>query len=233
MWNGRDWDPYVTKAEREAQTRAYLAEREKDGLPPSPVAVKGRAIATSFWGKSWCRHLESYADFESRLTRGRSYVRNGSVVDLQIDEGVVGASVMGSELYLATIRVSPLAPERWKALVSEHASGVSSVVELLQGKLPSSLLKSLANRQSGLFPPLEALKFHCTCPDAALICKHIAAALYGVGARLDDQPELFFVLRGVDVDELSSQATADRLVDDGAEEFSDDELSALFGIELS
>lgn len=233
MWNGGDWGPYVTKSERDARVRAYLSRRENNGAPASPVVVKSRAIAASFWGKAWCQHLESYADFDSRLARGRTYVRNGSIVDLQIEKGVVTAAVMGSEMYLATIRVAALAPERWATLVKEHASGVSSVVELLLGKLPNSLLKSLADKLSGLFPSPKELDFKCSCPDFARMCKHIAAVLYGVGARLDDQPELFFVLRGVEVTELASQATVEELFDDGPEEFSDDELSALFGIDLS
>lgn len=233
MGSDAEWGPYVTKSERDARVRAYLARRKKDGMPASPVVVERRTIAASFWGRSWCQHLESYADFDSRLARGRTYVRNGSIVDLRIEKGTVTAVVMGSELYLVTIQVAALSPDRWASLVKEHASQVSSVVELLLGKLPNSLLKSLADSGSGLFPPPKEMDFKCTCPDFARMCKHIAAALYAVGARLDDRPELFFVLRGVEVSELTSQPGTENFLDDDSDDFSDDELGALFGIELA
>src|SRR6516165_2714205 len=97
MWFG--FRPYVPVAQRRAQAAREVAKRQKKGQTVSPVVIEGRAIATTFWGKAWCDNLESYSDFANRLPRGRTYVRNGSVIDLQITPGQIKALVSGSEIY--------------------------------------------------------------------------------------------------------------------------------------
>ena len=201
-----------------------------------PVALDGRQIATTFWGQAWCKNLESYSDFANRLPRGRSYVRNGSVVDLQIARGEIAARVQGSSLYVGKIRIEPLAPARWKALKQECAGQVTSLVSLLQGRLPESVLHAVTDRATGLFPAPREIKLDCSCPDVASLCKHLAAVLYGIGARLDTQPELLFLLRGVDHQELVSEAVAaaTRVPASAGDvaPLGDTELAEVFGIEI-
>lgn len=205
----------------------------KRGIALSPVVIEGRQIARSFWGKAWCENLESYSDYSNRLPRGRTYARNGSVVHLAIEPGLAAAHVSGSRMYETQVRVSPLARKHWKSLVASHSSQVSSLVDLLQGRLPASLLSALADRASGLFPHPKQMEFDCSCPDWASMCKHVAAVLYGVGARLDARPELFFVLRGVEVSDLaSSGATPDFGARSAGGDLAGVDLGEIFGIEL-
>lgn len=228
-----DWRPYVSAAQRRAAGLRHAASQRKKGIAMSPVIIGGRAIATSFWGKAWCENLESYSDYSNRLPRGRTYARNGSVIDLQIGKAAVRGQVSGSMLYKTSVHVTALAPKRWTDLVKRHASQVGSIVDLLQGRLPQSLLGALADRSSGLFPHPSELKFECSCPDYASMCKHVAAVLYGVGARLDHQPELFFLLRGVEVSDLATRgAAADFAAAGMAGDLAKADLGALFGIEM-
>ena len=173
------------------------------------MKVEGRKIANSFWGKSWCENLERYSDFASRLPRGRSYVRNGSVVDLKIGEGEVAAKVCGSELYTVKIKVTPVKAPQWRAICRDCAGSIDSLVELLQGRFAKSVMERVCSKGDGLFPAPDEIKLSCSCPDWADMCKHVAAALYGVGARLDEKPELLFVLRNVDEKELLAGAGRD------------------------
>jgi len=196
-WYG-EFRPYVSVAERRRMAQREAAKRAKKGQTLAPVAIAGRTIATTFWGKAWCDHLESYSDYANRLTRGRTCVRNGSVIDLQIAKGRATALVQGSTAYEVTVTVKPLAKPRWTKIVAACAGKIDSLVELLQGKLSKGVMEVVTHRETGLFPAPAQIAMSCSCPDSATMCKHVAAALYGVGARLDDQPELLFVLREVD-----------------------------------
>lgn len=202
------WKPYVPVAERRAKAEKIVAKAKKAGAVLTPIAPFRGAIAKTFWGKAWCDNLESYSDYESRLPRGRTYVRNGSVIDLQITPGAVQAQVMGSSLYKVSASVTALPEKPWKALCTDCASAIDSLVELLQGKLSSAVMTRLSKPGSGLFPAPGEIKFRCSCPDGAYMCKHVAAVLYGIGARLDAQPELLFQLRQVAIKDLVAQASA-------------------------
>ena len=230
--------PYVPVAQRRANAARELAKlSKKTGRTPSPVRLDGRKIAATFWGKAWCDNLEAYSDFANRLPRGRTYVRNGSVVDLQISPGKVCAQVSGSELYKIEIKIKPLPASLWKSIQTECAGKIDSLIELLQGKLSSSVMQIVTRRDGGLFPTPKEIDLDCSCPDWADLCKHVAASLYGVGARLDQSPELLFLLRGVNPAELISQASAAEAVRqtaaaNGAPALTDQELTDVFGIEL-
>ena len=177
--------------------------------------------------------------FENRLPRGRTYVRNGSVIDIKIEPGRVKAQVMGSDLYQIEISIAAVPAARWKTLAKECTGSIASLVELLQGKLSKAVMARLCQPKSGL-PHAEghqAQRFGCSCPDWATMCKHVAAVLYGVGAQLDEKPELLFLLRQVDANELVTQAASlsiktnkapakGRLLDDAA-------LADVFGIEMA
>lgn len=231
------WKPYVPVAKRRAQAEKAAAKANKTGQAMQPVRIAGRAIAQTFWGKAWCDNLEAYSDFENRLPRGRTYVRNGSVIDLKIEPGKVRARVVGSSLYQVEIGIAAVPDAHWRALAKECTGSIASLVELLQGKLSKAVMERLCRPKTGLFPTPKDIQLDCSCPDWATMCKHVAAVLYGVGARLDAQPELLFTLRQVDAGELVTQAAElpvqakkaprkARLLDDA-------ELSDVFGIEMA
>jgi uncharacterized Zn finger protein len=231
------WRPYVRVGERRRKAAIKLAKLKKNGRVVSPVTIEGGTIAKSFWGKSWCANLERYSDYENRLPRGRTYVRNGSVVDLQIVKNKVLAVVSGSDIYNVTINVAPVTPARWKAVCRDCAGAIDSLVELLQGRLSKGVMDRVCRENDGLFPAPKEIKLSCSCPDWADMCKHVAAVLYGVGARLDEKPALLFELRGVDETGLLANAgrelslkraapTATKVLDDG-------DVAALFGLEMA
>ncbi len=227
------WPTRTTASEKAAVAKRQAKDVAKSGVKLQPVTIAGRTIASSFWGKSWCDAMESYGDYENRLPRGRTYVRNGSVTDLRVEPGIVRATVVGSAVYTTTITVQPLSPAVWCGVIERHAGQVSSLIDLLQGKLPTTLLQALGDRSSGLFPGPKELTFACSCPDWATMCKHVAAVLYGVGARLDTDPGLFFLLRGVDVAELTARGTSVSFAGAGEDELGGMDLGAMFGIEMA
>lgn len=198
--------PYVPVAERRAKAMRKMEKLAKKGQKFSPVSIAGRKISTTFWGRAWCDNLESYSDFSNRLPRGRTYVRNGSVLDLHIEAGRVTSIVCGSELYRIAIKIKPLNGRSWKAIRTKCGQRIGSLVELLQGKLSNDVMAVVTERSSGLFPGPHEIDMSCSCPDWAGMCKHVAATLYGVGNRLDFKPELLFTLRQVDQMELIAQA---------------------------
>ncbi len=203
------WKPYVSVAERRKKAeRAAARYQKKTGKALSPVTASRGAIAKTFWGKAWCGNLEHYSDYSNRLPRGRTYVRNGSVIDLRIAAGVVSAQVMGSDLYQITVNIAAVPKTQWHALGGDCAGSIDSLVELLQGRLSKGVMERICRPQTGLFPSPKEIKFNCSCPDWAAMCKHVAAVLYGVGARLDQQPELLFTLRKVDAKDLVARAGA-------------------------
>jgi uncharacterized Zn finger protein len=228
--------PYVSVAQRQAKAAREVAKMSKKGKTISPIKLEGRTIAATFWGKAWCDNLESYSDYENRLPRGRSYVRNGSVVDLQIQPGKVTALVSGSELYTVTVKIETLESACWKSLKAKCAGQIGSLVELLQGKLSKSVMELVTERETGLFPKPKEISIKCSCPDWAGLCKHSAAVLYGVGARLDRKPELFFQLRKVDHLELVEAAVAAPVTKDRGRSdkrmIATSDLADVFGIEL-
>src|SRR5579863_4389414 len=203
------WKPYVSVAERRRKAMREIEKRSKKGHVISPVTIDGRMIVKSFWGKSWCENLERYSDYANRLPRGRSYVRNGAVVDLRIANGEVAAVVSGSSLYTVKINISPVPAAHWKAICGDCAGSIDSLVELLQGRLAKTVMERVCRKGEGLFPSPAEITLSCSCPDWADMCKHVAAVLYGVGARLDNKPQLLFVLRGVDENELLATAGPD------------------------
>jgi uncharacterized Zn finger protein len=229
--------PYVSVAARRARAVRELAKLQKKGRTISPIAIEGRKIARTFWGEAWCDNLERYSDFANRLPRGRSYVRNGSVVDLQIGPGIVTALVSGSTMYEVKVTVGATPPAGWRAICKDCSGAIDSLVELLQGRFSTAVMTRLCGQKTGLFPSPKDIIFTCSCPDWASMCKHVAAVLYGVGARLDHQPELLFTLRKVDQQELIAKAGADlskkRKGPASAKVLASDDLSEMFGIEMA
>jgi len=230
------YSPYVPVAERRRQALKKLRSLSKNGVEIEPLGELSHRmkIATSFWGRGWCEHLESFSDYSNRLPRGRTYVRNGSVAHLSIKPGVIEAYVQGSELYKETIKIKQLPSKKWEALQARCRGKIGSLIELLQGKISGEIMSIVTDKNEGLFPNPDEIEFNCSCPDWASMCKHIASVLYGVGARLDKNPELLFTLRGVDhtdlisgTDRLEAPTSAGRRrrMDSGS-------LGEVFGIEL-
>ena len=231
-WWGFDRKPTVKEQRRNAARE--IQRLAKRGEQLSPVVIEGRTIASSVWGKAWCDNLESYRDFEYRLPRGRSYVRHHAVIDLKVSAGQISALVCGSEVYSVEIAIKALAPAHWSRIKSQCAGQVGSLIELLEGRLSDAVMRIITHRDNGLFPKPAEIQMECSCPDSATMCKHVAAVMYGVGARLDLQPELLFALRNTDHADLIAQAT-DLEVTRGAarrKTIADDALGGIFGIEL-
>ncbi|MBZ0187437.1 MAG: SWIM zinc finger family protein, partial [Candidatus Obscuribacterales bacterium] len=182
---GWQYRPYVSVAERRAQATQAMSGLKKQGHKIEPIEISGRKIASTFWGDSWCNHLESFSDYANRLPRGRRYVRNGSVCHLEIDNGEIKAIVSGSELYHVKIVVRKLASTNWAAVKKRCKGQIGSLIELLSGRLSNSVMQIVTDRANGLFPHPSEISLDCSCPDWAAMCKHVAAVLYGVGARLD------------------------------------------------
>jgi uncharacterized Zn finger protein len=236
-WYG-PWRPYVPVAKRRAKAAAYatrLAKKEKRAL--CPVKIEGRKIATSFWGQAWCDNLEQYSDFANRLPRGRTYARNGSVIDLVISRGKIKSIVSGSDVYRIEIEIAVLKKTLWSRLKRDCSTSIDSLLDLLQGRFDQGVMQRLTQRDDGLFPQPKEIKMRCSCPDWAGLCKHLAATLYGVGARLDSAPELLFTLRGVDHLELTNEAVGTANLNQALKgapgaALGDAELGELFGIEI-
>jgi uncharacterized Zn finger protein len=231
------WPAYVPVAERRRKAELEMAKLRKKGITVSPVKIEGRAIASTFWGKAWCDNLESYRDYENRLERGRTYVRNGSVVDLQLAPREVTATVSGSELYKVRVSIGEVAKAQWKSICADCAGGIDSLVELLQGRFAKGVMERICRQGTGLFPKPAEIRFSCSCPDHASMCKHVAAVLYGVGARLDVQPELLFRLRAVNENEMVADIgqalPASKHGPAAGKVLVSDDMAALFGLDMA
>ena len=228
----------MSAAAHKAMAERTKASLGRKGRKLSPVVVRRRKIATTFWGEAWCRNLESYSDYENRLPCGRAYVRHGAVLDLQIAAGEVGALVSGTSLYRVAIGVSPVPKSRWRSICRECAGAIDSLIELLQGRFSKDVMDRICRQKTGLFPAPREIRLSCSCPDRATMCKHVAAVLYGVGARLDEQPEVLFRLRQVDEKDLITQADGGLRAGAGAGAASTGkvlagaDLEELFGLEI-
>jgi uncharacterized Zn finger protein len=232
---------YVSVAGKRAKAERKKKQLLKKNPKLKPVDLDGNALATTWWGKSWDKNLERYADYENRIGRGRSYVRHGAVLDLQIEPGEVTALVQGSRSapYEITVKIKKISPENWQQVKKACEGKFDSLKTLLTGKFPKDLEMLFTEKGKGLFPTPGEIKFSCSCPDWAYMCKHVAATLYGIGARLDEDPLLFFKLRNVVVEDLVSQAVAESSQDllRKAEKktgrvLEDADLSDVFGIDL-
>jgi uncharacterized Zn finger protein len=232
---------YVTVAEKKARAARKLKELSKKHPNMKPVVIKGSAIACTWWGKAWNRNLEQYADYSNRIGRGRNYVRHGAVLHLQIESGEVNALVQGGrpKPYSVSIKIQTLKKDIWQKIKTSCEDTLESFQGLLAGAFPKALGEIFTSRDTGMFPAPREIKFSCSCPDWASMCKHVAAVLYGVGARLDEDPKLFFRLRDADISTLITQTVTDKtkkLLEKADRKSSrimeDTDLSAVFGIDI-
>ena len=234
-YSNYEWRPYVSVAERRRRAAKKIARMKKSGREVSPVEIDGRKIAKTFWGDAWCKNLEAYSDYANRLPRGRTYIRNGSVIDLQIEAGCVRSLVSGSEIYEVDITIKPLAKPRWTDIKGRCAGRIDSLVELLRGSISKAVMEIVTRQGEGLFPSPKEISLSCSCPDWATMCKHVAATLYGVGARLDNEPGMLFTLRGVDPAEMVETAVEQPPRVSKSRRgrvLASDELSSVFGVDI-
>ncbi len=230
---GYGFPRYVSVDEKKAKARKALAKLKKSGFDAQPIEEFRGKIATTFWGKSWCENLDSYADYENRVGRGRSYIRNGFICHLGIEKGKILGKVCGTSLYTVEIDIQTLAKQRWQEVCERCAGQIGSLMELLQGKFSKEVMKIVCDKQNGLFPAPREIKFRCSCPDWASMCKHVAAVLYGIGRRLDTEPDLLFTLRGVDPSDLLAQNLSVVTESDTGEALDVENVGELFGIDLA
>lgn len=204
---------YISAAEKKEKANKSIAKFKKKNPDIEPVIIEGRTLAKSWWGKAWNLNLESYADYENRINRGKSYVRNNMVLDLKITKGKVTAKVQGTRAkpYDVEILIDALSNEKWKQVTALCNNRIDSLEQLIEGKFPKELDVLFKEKKYGIFPSPKEIRFDCSCPDWASMCKHVAAALYGIGARLDSNPMLFFELRDIDSKELVRKSVEQKL----------------------
>lgn len=197
----RRW--WSERADDEARVQKELAKRRAKGESlRAAVPVHSRTLSATFWGQAWNRNLMAYSDYENRMPRGRSYFRSGKVLDLDIGKGKVSSTVAGTRIYEIEITIKPLARAAWENLKRRCQGKIGGLVELLSGALSDEVMQEVTDLDRGLFPSPREMRLDCSCPDYAGLCKHLAATLYAVGSRLDEQPALLFALRGVDPGEM-------------------------------
>ncbi len=209
-----------------AQAQLLAADPE---IAPLHLRHKTK-LAASFWGRAWCRHLEIFHELDYRFSAGRTLLRAGAVLDLRCRETLLAAWVFDLEFYKVTIRFEPLDPAKWARFVGKAQGQVSSLLDLLAGKVPDSLAQLIADPSWGLFPESSELCFSCTCLDHASLCVHVSACLYGIGVRGDESAGLFFALRRVNPQEIISGLASELRSQPG--ELPKLDLGQLFAIEL-
>ncbi|MCL1965176.1 MAG: hypothetical protein FWF69_08980 [Firmicutes bacterium] len=210
MWG---YYEYVPVAQKKANAQRALAKLKKKNPGVCPVVITGNKIAKTWWGGAWNKNLESYADYSNRIGRGRSYVKNGFVLDLKIEAETVTAIVAGSgrNPYHVKISINALSKTKWLKITNLCGRSIEGIDQLAQGKFPKELETLFTQKGEGLFPSPEEIKFSCDCPDWASMCKHVAAALYGVGARLDEDPTFFFKLRNIEIEALIKKSIEEKM----------------------
>ncbi|MBO4336878.1 MAG: hypothetical protein J5842_02240 [Lachnospiraceae bacterium] len=213
-WN--DTKVYDQPSAQDLKQKAMASVRRagKKGKDYEPVICRNKrgALCNSWWGQAWCDNLERYADYASRLDRGRSYVRSGTIIDLKIDGGKVTAKVQGRRRtpYKVEVRVGRLSEENCQKIIDRCIRRIESLETLAKGEFPEEL-KELFTEDGALFPTPKEISFSCSCPDWAMMCKHVAAVMYGIGLRFDENPFYFFKLRGIDPDRFIDVAVENRV----------------------
>lgn len=194
-----------------AECQSFLKKYEKKHPDVQPIIIEGKKIATTWWVEAWNKNLERYSDYDNRLSRGRAYVRSGCVIDLKICEKEVIALVKGSSLYRVKVRIDPLSPSKTKTLSQKCTDKIENINALIAGNFPKEMSELFLNTKNGLFPSPREIHFACDCPDDAYMCKHVAAVLYGIGRRFDDNPLLFFKLRKININELIRNSISEKI----------------------
>ncbi len=214
-------------AELGALAARRLEELRAAGEELCPVVGRGRALASHFWGKAWMRHLAACEAGGLCLAPGRTLLRHGCLLDVQLAPGRIRARVSALRLEEVELQLAPLDEERLEQLVQLCQGRIDSLVSLMEGRVDEAVLAPLCDPQGGLLPEPADWKMSCSCADWAEPCPHAAAAIYAAGVLIDADPSLLFTLRSLDPAVLLRPVPQAE-----AAEFSADELGRLFGIEL-
>ncbi len=226
-------DRYVRVQKRRTYARDIAAQLERQGEILTPAVAHGKNIANQFWGRAWCHAIDEWQDCAYRLPGGRSLLKNGGVIDLKISRNSVIARVAADQVYDVQLHYRDADPYSVAELRSQCAGKLTGLLDFIQGKLSEEVMQYICNPVYGLFPEYGDFKISCTCLDDAVLCRHAAAALYAVATRLDDEPELFFTLRGIDAkDFFEAEDILTQTGSNSAEGLSADELSKTFGIDI-
>jgi uncharacterized Zn finger protein len=232
-------DNASTSSARASRGQRQLDERRAAGAPLRVVTPSHRqALSDTPWGQAWNRHLMEHSHYASRMPRGRTLLRKGSVMDLDVSPGVITAIVAGTQVYDITIKVAPLDEDRWAAIQRACHGRIANVVDLLSGDVSPEVMRTVTHPEEGLFPQPSDLRCICRCPDESDLCEHSAAVLYAVGIHLDDHPSALFSLRHAAPDALVAQDTATAIAhltaapSDVSTTLARTDLADLFGIQL-
>lgn len=205
---------YVSVEERKEKARKIIVKLSKK-QEIEPLEYNSNKKDKVWWAEMWENNMKEYADMQNRISRGRSYVKNGFVIDMKIKEGMIEALVMGSKSkpYNVDIRINKLSKINENKLIELTKGQITNLESFLNADFPKELEKALVDKEYGLFPTSKEIHFDCSCPDGADMCKHVAAVLFGISSKLTQNPLLFFTLRGIDVDKLI-KSTMDEKLDD-------------------
>ena len=202
------------------------------------IKLKSKNISCEWWGQQWCQNIGKYADYANRLERGRTYIRKQAVESLELKDRYIAARVKGSYFpyYDVVVEVDPLREDK----VSEVLEQIKDISLITNGYVSNDYY-NLFTVKEGLFPDTNEIRFSCTCPDCASMCKHVAAVLYAFGSILDKDPLALFKLRGVEVEtyfdkklyetankmfqSISSFSSDERTI-------SEDDISNVFGLDI-
>lgn len=205
----------------------------------SPIVLEGK-LGKTWWGKSWNQNLERYADYENRLGRGKKYIKAEAILDFHIEEGRIYGEIAGSgrKIYNVDISIDTIDEQDWKQIQKVCGRRIDSLEQLLAGQFPNELKDIFFVKDHGLFPSSSQIHIYCDCPDYARLCKHAAAFLYATSIALDNNPTLFFELRGISMDAFINKALGENL-DDLIEKskqksnriLEDEDLEALFHLD--
>lgn len=223
--------PLTNKQRRLYSQKTQEALKQK-GLILSPLEVKPRErIAKTFWAKLWYQNLSTYEDLDYRLQEGRSLVSANALLDLNITSLQIKAKVLDQNIYETNICFTALDEKTKDHLSQVLRDEVSSLYDLLSGKISPKICELISDPDRGLFPSLSEISFHCNCLDYANFCSHAAACLFGVCYIFDKDSSLFFTLRNFDP--LSQVKAFDNNLDTQVESsLKQDEISSIFGIDL-
>lgn len=233
IWDYEDGEKRPGKDALRKKINNRLEELKEDlavDLPALACPARGN-LCKSFWGRTWCRHLDSFSHWEQRLPRGRRILRSGNVYGLTVEPGLIHAYVASDDLYEVRISVTPMNDELWEKITKSAGSQAFSLLDLWEGRLSDTLLEVLTCREDGLFPQPGDVRICCQCMDWADVCDHGAAVLYGTGILFENTPELLFRLRGIDPAQLRKN-TPLPTPDDHNNILQEKDLSDVFGIEI-
>jgi uncharacterized Zn finger protein len=201
--------------ERDRFERFPPPSRPRQAKGGIKAATQRGRFGESWWARRWIQVLESF-HIGSRLQRGRSYARKGQVLSIEVNKGIVKASVQGSREapYQVTIKVNPLAKAEWERVAEQLSKQAIFAAKLLAGEMPNEIESAFAEAGLSLFPKqLDEIATACSCPDWSNPCKHVAAVYYLLGEAFDQDPFLIFRMRGMEREELIA-LLGDRPVDE-------------------